>query len=64
MFDSSVSRTHLSDMGVGDELTVVGQVTRGVVIDGVVMFVGWPLAGHVGELWLNDPPLAPLLTFE
>ena len=54
----------LSDVGVGDELTVVRQVTRGVVIDGVVMFVGWPLAGHVGELWLNDPPLAPLLTFE
>jgi len=27
---SSVGRTQLSDTGVGDELTVVGQVTRGV----------------------------------
>jgi len=27
---SSVSRTQLSDTDVGDELTVVGQVTRGV----------------------------------
>ena len=27
---SSVGRTQLSDTGVGDELTVVGQVTQGV----------------------------------
>jgi len=33
---SSVGRTQLSDTGVGDELTVVGQVTRGVVGQGPV----------------------------
>jgi len=31
---SSVGRTQLSDTGVGDELTVVGQVTRGVAAQG------------------------------
>ena len=33
---SSVDRTQLSDTGVGDELTVVGQVTRGVAGQGPV----------------------------
>jgi len=33
---SSVGRTQLSDTGVGDELTVVGQVTRGVAGQGPV----------------------------
>ena len=33
---SSVGRTQLSDTGVGDELTVVGQVTRGVARQGSV----------------------------
>ena len=33
---SSVGRTQLSDTGVGDELTVVGQVTGGVAGQGPV----------------------------
>ena len=33
---SSVSRTQLSDTGDGDELTVVGQATRGVAGQGPV----------------------------
>jgi len=33
---SSVGTTQLSDTGVGDELTVVGQVTRGVAGQGPV----------------------------
>jgi len=33
---SSVDRTQLSDTGVGDELAVVGQVTRGVAVQGPV----------------------------
>ena len=33
---SSVSRAQLSDTGVGNELTVVGQVTRGVARKGPV----------------------------
>jgi len=33
---SSVGRTQLSDTGVGDELTVVGEVTRGVAGQGPV----------------------------
>jgi len=33
---TSVGRTQLSDMGVGDERTVVGQVTRGVAGQGPV----------------------------
>jgi len=33
---SSVGRRQLSDTGVGDELTVVGQVTRGVAGQGPV----------------------------
>ena len=32
----STDRTHSSDTGVGDELTVVGQVTRGVARQGLV----------------------------
>jgi len=33
---SSVGRTQLSDMGIGNKLTVIGQVTRGIAGQGPV----------------------------
>jgi len=45
---SSVGRTQLSDTGVGDELKVVGQVTRGIAGQGPVCMCDYVLT------WLAD----------